>query len=211
MKTPEKQWVVAQKITPEADQDLAKYPALLRQILFNRGFQTTELSTHYLDALPPAGNDPFAMKGMAAAVDRLVYAIAGGERIVIYGDYDADGVTATALLVHCILALGGMVQSYIPDRFEEGYGLNIAALQQLKENGAAVVVSVDCGIRSLKEADEAKRLGLDLIITDHHSPGPEMPDAFAVINTKQSGDEYPRNNLREWVQHSNSLQPLSRN
>ncbi len=195
MKTPEKQWVVANKLTPEVDQSLASHPALLRQILFNRGFHTAELSKSYLDAAPLAGNDPFAMKGMAAAVERLVYAIASGERIVIYGDYDADGVTATALLVNCILTLGGNVESYIPDRFEEGYGLNIAALQQIKENGAAVVVSVDCGIRSLKEAAEAKRLGLDLIITDHHSPGPELPDAFALINTKQPGDEYPEKQL----------------
>lgn len=195
MKTPEKQWVVAKKVTPEVEHGLSSYPALLRQILYNRGFHTSELSKGYLDAAPLAGNDPFTMKGMAAAVDRLVYAIASGERIVIYGDYDADGVTATALLVHCILTLGGNAESYIPDRFEEGYGLNIAALQYLKENGAAVVVSVDCGIRSLKEAEEAKRLGLDLIITDHHSPGPELPNAFALINTKQPGDDYPEKQL----------------
>ena len=132
---------------------------------------------------------------MEAAVDRLSFAIKNGEPIVVYGDYDADGVTATALLLNSLQGLGGQAQAYIPDRFEEGYGLNIAALQQLKENGAAVVVSVDCGIRSVNEAAEAKRLGLDLIITDHHSPGPEMPDAFAVINTKQAGDEYEEKQL----------------
>ena len=191
----EKHWQVSSKITPEAAQGLSGYPALLQQVLFNRGLGTAEESKRFLAALPPESNDPFGMKGMEAAVDRLSFAIKNGDPIVVYGDYDADGVTATALLLNSLQAFGGQVQPYIPDRFEEGYGLNIAALQQLKEKGAVVVVSVDCGIRSLAEAAEAKRLGLDLIITDHHSPGPEMPDAFAVINTKQAGDEYSEKQL----------------
>lgn len=186
----EKRWQIANRLTAEAGRSLAGYPALLQQVLFNRGIRTVEESKRFLAALPPENNDPFKIKGMEAAVDRLSSAIKNGEPIVVYGDYDADGVTATALLLNSLQSLGGQAQPYIPDRFEEGYGLNIGALQQLKENGAAVVVSVDCGIRSLNEAAEAKRLGLDLIITDHHSPGPEMPDAFAVINTKQAGDEY---------------------
>jgi single-stranded-DNA-specific exonuclease len=195
MATLEKHWLILSKLTAEADQNLAGYPPLLRQALFNRGLGTAEDSKRYLAALPPELNDPMRMKGMGAAVDRLAYAIRNGESIIVYGDYDADGVTATALLMNTIQGLGGNAQSYIPDRFEEGYGLNIGALQQLKEAGAAVVVTVDCGVRSLKEAAEAKRLGLDLIITDHHSVGAELPDAFALINTKQAGDEYPEKQL----------------
>ncbi|HKY79035.1 MAG TPA: single-stranded-DNA-specific exonuclease RecJ [Anaerolineales bacterium] len=191
----EKHWQVSSKLTAEASEGLAGYPSLLKQVLFNRGLGTAQESKHFLAALPPDNNDPFKMKGMEAAFDRLSSAIKKGEPIVVYGDYDADGVTATALLLNSLQALGGQVRPYIPDRFEEGYGLNIAALQQLKEDAAAVVVSVDCGIRSVAEADEAKRLGLDLIITDHHSPGPEMPDAFAVINTKQAGDDYVEKQL----------------
>ena len=191
----EKHWQIEAKLTPEADSNLAGYPPLLRQVLFNRGLGTADESQRYLAALPPLIIDPLKMKDMEAAIDRLASAIQNGERIIVYGDYDADGVTATALLLLCIQALGGNAEAYIPDRFEEGYGLNVGALQALKEGGAKVVVTVDCGIRSLKEAEEAKRLGLDLIISDHHSPGSELPDAFAVINTKQPGDEYPEKQL----------------
>lgn len=195
MKALEKIWVVAEKPKPEVDNLLAAYPSLMRQIMVNRGYSSAEDCKRFLEALPHELNQPQRIKGMQAAVDRLAFAITNGESIVIYGDYDADGVTATALLVHCIQGLGGRVQAYIPDRFDEGYGLNVAALQFLRENGAAVVVSVDCGIRSLKEAAEAKAIGLDLIITDHHSPGPELPAAFALINTKQDGDDYPEKQL----------------
>jgi single-stranded-DNA-specific exonuclease len=191
----EKHWQIQPSITPEADQNLAKYPPFLRQVLFNRGFGTADESNRFLAALPTDSSHHEKIKGLGAAVDRLMYAIAHGESIVVYGDYDCDGVTATALLCQCLLALGGHAQAYIPDRFEEGYGLNVAALRQLRDEGAKVVVSVDCGIRSLKEAAEAKQLGLDLIITDHHTPGPELPDAFAIINTKQAGDEYPEKQL----------------
>lgn len=191
----EKHWQIQPRITPEADKNLAGYPPFLRQVLFNRGFGTAEESNLFLAAKPIDPIHHQKIKGLGAAVDRLAYAIAHGESIVVYGDYDCDGVTATALLCQSILALGGHAQAYIPDRFEEGYGLNINALRQLKEEGAKVVVSVDCGIRSLKEAEEARNLALDLIITDHHTPGPELPDALAIINTKQDGDEYPEKQL----------------
>lgn len=191
----EKTWQIATRITPEADQNLSGYPNLLRQVLFNRGHATLEVSQRFLAALPPQVNDPMLIKSMGAAVDRIERAIKQGEAIVIYGDYDADGVTATALMVQCLLAFGAKASAYIPDRFEEGYGLNVNALRFLKEQGASVVISVDCGVRSLVEADEARNLGLDLIITDHHTPGPELPGAFALINTKQLGDQYPEKQL----------------
>lgn len=191
----EKTWQIATRITAEADQNLAGYPNLLRQVLFNRGHATLEVSQRFLAALAPEVNDPMLIKNMDTAVDRIERAIKQGEPIVVYGDYDADGVTATALMVQCLLAFGAQASAYIPDRFEEGYGLNVNALRFLKEQGAAVVISVDCGVRSLVEADEARKLGLDLIITDHHTPGPELPSAFALINTKQPGDEYPEKQL----------------
>jgi len=191
----EKHWQIHPHITPEAEKNLAGFPPFLRQVLFNRGFGTAEESNRFLAALPVDSIHHGKIKGLGAAVDRLAFAIAHGESIVVYGDYDCDGVTATALLCQCLLALGGHARAYIPDRFEEGYGLNVGALRQLKGEGAAVVISVDCGIRSLKEAEEARRLGLDLIITDHHTPGLELPDAVAIINTKQDGDEYPEKQL----------------
>lgn len=191
----EKIWKVADLITPEADSALGAYPGLLRQILFNREHTTAEAAKRYLGALPPEGNDPLRIKDMGRAVDRIEHAIRNQELVAVYGDYDADGVTATALLVQAIQTLGGRARDYIPDRFEEGYGLNIQALHTLKEAGVSLVISVDCGIRSLAEAAEARKLGLDLIITDHHTPGPELPDVFAIINTKQDGDEYPEKQL----------------
>jgi single-stranded-DNA-specific exonuclease len=139
--------------------------------------------------------DPFLMKDMRKAVERIRQAIQNGEQIAIYGDYDVDGVTATALLVTALRALGGNAREYIPNRFDEGYGLNTEALDTLKNEGVSLVISVDCGIRSPAEADHAKTIGLDLIISDHHEPAGEIPQALAVINPKQPGDEYPEKYL----------------
>jgi single-stranded-DNA-specific exonuclease len=186
----QKRWQIAPPLTAEAEENLAKYPRILRQVLFNRGLADHRAATDFLAALPPK-NDPLLLSGMEAAVDRLAHAIAQGEQIVVYGDYDADGVSATALLAYSLEFFGAQVRSYIPDRFDEGYGLNREALQSLAESGAQVVVTVDCGIRALPEAAEAKRLGLDLIITDHHSIGPELPEAIAIINSKLPGDMHP--------------------
>jgi len=185
-----KRWQIAKTLSQEAEHNLAKYPPLLRQILFNRGFAEEEAATHFLAAVTSEDHNPFLLSGMEAAVERLERAISQGESIVVYGDYDADGVTSSALLVQCLRVLNGEVRHYIPDRFAEGYGLNIKALRLLKEEGAKVIVTVDCGIRAIPEADEAKLLGLDLIITDHHTPGPELPAAVAIINSKLEGDDY---------------------
>jgi single-stranded-DNA-specific exonuclease len=191
----EKYWQIAPLISAEADANLGKYPPFLRQILFNRGFADEEGATRFLAGLSLEEQDPMQLTGMQAAVDRLTHAIQSGAHVVVYGDYDADGVTATALLVECLSALGANVRPYIPDRFEEGYSLNVGALQQLAHEGAQVVVTVDCGIRALPEAAAAKALGMDLIITDHHSMGPELPEAVAIINSKQPGDLYPEKML----------------
>ena len=137
----------------------------------------------------------FNLIGIPDAVTRLEKAIIEREPIAIYGDYDADGVTATALLVQALNRLGGKVQGYIPNRFDEGYGLNNEALANLKEKGIKLVVTVDCGIRSLDEARFARINKLDLIITDHHHPTEELPDALAVVNPKQGGDPYPEKDL----------------
>lgn len=163
---------------------------VLRQILYNRGFRERGLASAFLEARVTHSTDPFQLMGMSVAVNRLLRALADGERIAVYGDYDTDGVTATALLVEALRALGGQVEGFIPSRFEEGYGLTNDALLSLKEKGTSVVVSVDCGIRSLAEAAYASEIGLDLIVTDHHHPGPALPEAVAVINPKQPGDPY---------------------
>ena len=191
MSSQTKRWVIPAPPPPEVSAALSEYPAYMRQILHNRGIQDAAEAKFFLAASEPAETDPFLMLGMAAAVDRLQTAIQKQERIAIYGDYDADGVTATALLVEFFEKLGADVIGYIPNRFEEGYGLNNEALANLHEEGIRLVVSVDCGVRSIEEARYARELGLDLIITDHHHPADEIPQALSVINPKQPGDPYP--------------------
>jgi len=191
-----KRWLIAPALPPEADSDLAAFPPLLRQILFNRGYATDAQARAFLKAETSFDTDPFQMSGMHAAVERICFAIEHQEPIAIYGDYDVDGVTATALLVQTIRGLNGNVRGYIPNRFEEGYGLNTEALDALKGEGVKLVITVDCGIRSPQEALHARTRGLDLIISDHHHPSDDpLPPALAVINPKQHGDPYPDKDL----------------
>lgn len=173
---------------------LARFPALhplLTQIFFNRGLVSPEQVENFLAPDALAQTNPFQMHGMNQAVERVRRAIRAQEKIAVYGDFDVDGVTATALLTQTLEALRARVQPYIPHRIEEGYGLNLDALKQLKERGVAIVVTVDCGIRSLDEIAYGKKIGLDMIVTDHHTPSDQMPDAHAVINPKQVLCNYP--------------------
>ncbi|GAF79937.1 unnamed protein product, partial [marine sediment metagenome] len=121
-----------------------------------------------------SGN-PFLLPDMQLAVARIYRALLSGENIAIYGDFDADGITATALLVQGLTSLGGKVIPYIPHRLTEGYGLKITALENLHRQGISLVITVDCGITALTQVKKAKRMGLDIIITDHHTPLPEIP------------------------------------
>jgi len=190
-----KRWEVASPPPLEAIQELSGYPNILRQILYNRGYRTHEQARAFLEAQPPMGTDAADMIDLPKAVDRILYAILHREHIVVYGDYDADGVTATALLGMALEALGAEVREYIPNRFDEGYGLNLEAMRTLHEQGANLIITVDCGIRSWEEADYSRSIGMDLIITDHHYPLDILPPAFAIINPKQAGDNYPEKNL----------------
>lgn len=190
-----KEWYIAEKIPADIDHALQRFPPLLRQILYNRNFQREDEALAYLEARPPQGNQPENLLGLSASVDRIRFAIRRQERIAIYGDYDADGVTAAALLTQALRRLEADVRPYIPNRFDEGYGLNNDALDALHDEGVRLVITVDCGMRSRREAEHAREIGLDLIITDHHTPGAEELPAVAVINPKQPGDVYPEKNL----------------
>jgi single-stranded-DNA-specific exonuclease len=185
-----KRWQVAPPAPPS---HIARFPHLhpiVVQVLYNRGVTDPADVAVFL-----AGGDgepnPFDLQGVPAAVTRLRQALRADEPIVVYGDFDADGVTATALLVQTLRALGGRVRPYIPDRVDEGYGLHEAALTRLARAGARVVVTVDCGIRAPEQVAHAKQLGLDVIVTDHHSPGPRLPNAVAVIDPKRADSRYP--------------------
>jgi single-stranded-DNA-specific exonuclease len=192
---PAKRWIIAAPLTDAARIALADYPPIIAQLLFNRGYATAAQAQTFLNGDLEFDDGPFQIQGLAETVDRLRRAIAAQELIAVYGDYDTDGVTASALLMQVLTALGAQVRPYIPRREDEGYGLNDNALTELKEGGVGLVVTVDCGIRSLNEAETARALGLDLVITDHHTPGDEMPSVFALVNPKQPNDTYPEKNL----------------
>jgi single-stranded-DNA-specific exonuclease len=189
-----KQWQVAPPVSGQHLSSLPDLPPLVVQLLHNRGISDPAAAYEFLSGHPGA-DDPFRLKGMNEAVARLRQAIHDEEQIAVYGDFDTDGITATAVLVEALAALGARVRPYIPSRVDEGYGLNLAALRRLYREGVRVVVTVDCGIRSNREVAEASR-GMDLIITDHHSPAEgRLPAAAAIINPKQPGCAYPFQDL----------------
>ncbi len=184
-------------LPPVPQECLARFPdlaPLVVQILHNRGICAADEVEAFLTRTFESDN-PFRLAGMAEAVTRLRSALRVKEKIAVYGDYDVDGVTATALLVSTLRELGAQVVPYIPNRLEEGYGLNKPALKELADQGVDVVVTVDCGVRSTSEVEHANGLGLDLIITDHHAIGDELPAAVAVIDPRREDDRYPFKHL----------------
>jgi len=189
-----KNWWVYPRIPAETDQALSAFPDILRQLLFNRGYLTEAAAVEYLNASQPLGN-PLLLLDMEKAVKRLLHAIDHGETIVVYGDYDVDGVSATALMVQVLKTLGARVSRYIPNRFDEGYGVNREAVTVLADSGVKVILTVDCGIRSAEEAELARTLGVDMIVTDHHYPKGELEGAYAVVCPKREGDPYPGKDL----------------
>lgn len=191
-----KRWSVLEPLPTTLAEKLSHRNSLILQILFNRGLRTeTEIET-FLDG-QVRYHDPTSMRGMANAVQRILRAARMGEPIVVFGDFDADGVTSTVLMVQTLEALGANVRPYIPHRVDEGYGLNREAIERLSAEGTALLVTVDCGIRSPEEVARANQLGMDVIVTDHHSVRrdvegrDELPPAFAVINPKRQDDPYP--------------------
>ena len=165
------------------------------RLLCIRGLGALDDARRFLSPSLDDLHDPFALTGMPVAVDRILGAIERHERIAIHGDYDVDGVTSTVILRRALELLGADVTHFIPERLRDGYGLQPASLDRLNTDGVRLVISVDCGIRGVEAALHAKALGLDLIITDHHEPDTELPDALAVINPKRHDCTYPDKNL----------------
>ncbi|MDD2336579.1 MAG: single-stranded-DNA-specific exonuclease RecJ [Geobacteraceae bacterium] len=170
-------------------------PLLMCRILLNRGIDTPEAVSRFLSSSLADIHDPFLLKDMDRAVVRLRSALQAREKICVYGDYDVDGVTSVVSLVSFLSALGGDCFYYIPNRIEEGYGLNITGISEAAEKGARVIVTADCGITSIEEADFCASLGIDLIITDHHTPQQQIPRAYAVINPLRSACGFPFKSL----------------
>ncbi|MBA4536500.1 single-stranded-DNA-specific exonuclease RecJ [Bacillus aquiflavi] len=164
---------------------------LVASLLVNRGIDTVESARFFLCEENQTFHDPFLFKDMSIAVERIKLAIQLQESILIYGDYDADGVCSTSIMMLTLQELGANVRYYIPNRFTEGYGPNEAAFKKAAKAGVTLIITVDTGIAALNEANIAKELGIDLIITDHHEPGPALPNAYAIIHPKLKDSYYP--------------------
>ncbi|MFC2048190.1 single-stranded-DNA-specific exonuclease RecJ [Chloroflexota bacterium] len=170
-------------------------PRLIAQLLYNRGLAEPSQLEPFIAADERLSGDPLLLPDMHQAVARIYQALLSGENIVIYGDFDTDGITATALLVQGLSILGCKATPYIPHRLTEGYGLQTATLENLRQQGISLVITVDCGITAFPQVKRARRKGLDIIITDHHTPPDVLPPANAVINPKLLDSNYPFSEL----------------
>lgn len=184
---------------PQFQNDLSLKLGISRvtaQLLLNRGIKSVQEASSFLKGKLSSCHDPFLLKDMDKASARIKKAISDGEKILIYGDYDVDGMTSTVLLYTALQNIGAHVVTYIPNRIEEGYGLNMAAIKKADREGVKLIVTVDCGITSFKEIDYAKHLGIDVIITDHHEiVEARLPAALAIINPLQPDCGYPFKHL----------------
>ena len=185
-------WVITQLEQKEAVSNLMEIlnvPEVAR-LLAIRGISSFEDAKQFFRPSLNELYDPFLMKDMDRASERFSLAIRSNEKVLVYGDYDVDGTTATAIVYNFLKEFGVVVDYYIPHRFKEGYGINPEGVQYAYEMGAQVIVSVDCGITAIEEAEEIKALGMDLIICDHHTVGAMLPDAYAVLDPKREDCSY---------------------
>jgi single-stranded-DNA-specific exonuclease len=204
-----KRWTVPDP-HPDAEALAAKLKSspLLAQVLLNRGLTDAADCTAFLRPSLKCLHDPFLIQNLRLAAQRIAKAIADKEKIVVYGDYDVDGITATSILWHAITLFGGIVEFYIPHRIDEGYGLNADAITQICDDGAKLIVTVDCGVTAIEQAKVAKSRGVDLIISDHHewkerviggsplAPEPILPDCYCVVHPRLGKDPaYPNPHL----------------
>ncbi|TLM99760.1 single-stranded-DNA-specific exonuclease RecJ, partial [bacterium] len=152
-------------------------PPIVAQILANRGILTLDEARIFLNGDFSHLHNPFLLKDMDRAVERINRALAAGEKIIVFGDYDADGITSTALLLGVLREMGADAGCYIPSRLEEGYSLNIKALEKLIDRGVSLIITVDCGVAAAEEIRFALERGIDVVVTDHHEPPDELPPA----------------------------------
>lgn len=189
-----KYWRLPREAPASFHAALAEVAPLVRQVLFARGYVTPESARAFLAGQPDHPN-PFDLPQMSVLVDRLRRAIRNQEEIAVYGDYDVDGITGLVVLVDTLRGLGARVRPYIPNRMSEEYGLNRQALATLRREGVRIVVTVDCGIRSVDEISYGQGLGLDILVTDHHTVPETLPRAVAVVDPKIPGSRYPFHDL----------------
>jgi single-stranded-DNA-specific exonuclease len=192
---PRRRWLVHPQVSALVG---STFPPLIRHLLHHRGVRSEDEAARFLFLEPRPEHDPHLLPNVERAVERLSAAISGGEGIAVFGDFDVDGVTAAALLAEALAELGARVITYIPNRFSEGYGLNVGAITSLRQRGASLLLAADCGTSSVAEVEHACRLGMDVIILDHHAIPPELPPTVALVNPKllsEAGQESPLGNL----------------
>ncbi len=188
-----KRWLVTDP-NPELSSKIGRalnISPLVSQLLINRGFDSPELAHYFLSPTLHNLHSPFLMKDMQRAVERISAALKNNEKICIYGDYDVDGITATAIVMLFLQELQAEVFFYIPSRLNERYGLNISALKQIKQQGASLIITVDCGVSDFEEITYAHAQGIDVIVTDHHEIPDRLPPAYAIVNPKQPDCAFP--------------------
>jgi single-stranded-DNA-specific exonuclease len=190
-----KKWEIASQVPSTLVSEYRGVHPLLAQLLYNRGITTQADVQSFLSPEPAALHDPYLMMGMEQAVARILIALDREERITVYGDFDVDGVTASATIVEVINALGGRAKSYIPNRVEEGYGVNLQAVEKIASEKVTLLITADCGVGSEEEIAYARQLGIDTIVTDHHQVTRDVPSALAVINSRQAACPYPCKSL----------------
>jgi len=188
-------WNILPPAPAEYLANTSDFPPLIAQLLYNRGLTEPSQLESFLAADKCLSGNPFLLPDMHRAVARIYQALLSGENIAIYGDFDADGITGTALLVLGLSSLGSKVTPYIPHRLTEGYGLKTATLENFCRQGVSLVITVDCGITAFSQVKKAQRMGLNIIITDHHTPPTEIPPAIAVVNPKMPNSNYPFSEL----------------
>ena len=187
-----KRWIIKKYDDEKVEllQNKYKVSSLLAKLILARNVELEDVP-EYLEPSIEKLRDPYMMKDMQKLVDRIDKAIKEKEQITIFGDYDVDGVTSINILMSFLLERGAKVNYYLPDRLEEGYGLNKEALKNIKESGSKLIITVDCGISAVSEVEYAKSIGIDICITDHHECPEELPKAYAIVNPKQKDDKYP--------------------
>jgi single-stranded-DNA-specific exonuclease len=194
----EYKWIIREKADPKAVESLGKEINLnqtLANMLVNRGVDTFQKAKDFFRPDPDKLHDPYLMKDMDKAVERLALAIQKEEKILVYGDYDVDGTTSVAMFYGFLKQFYSHVSFYIPDRYKEGYGISEKGVRFAAENNFSLVVSLDCGIKAIEKVALAKELGVDFIICDHHTPGDILPPAVAILDPKRSDCEYPYKEL----------------
>lgn len=167
---------------------------LLASILINREIEKKDIEV-FLNPTRQNFHDPFLMPDMKIAVERIIKAISNQEKIIIYGDYDVDGITSITVLKSFLEDRGIKVDQYIPNRLEEGYGLNKPAIDEIAKNNYDLMITVDCGISGIEEIEYANSLGIETIVTDHHEVGEELPKAIAIVDAKRKDNQYPCRDL----------------